>query len=456
MAGLFLRKGGPYLEHTQFEKLSLINGRIHTSSGLASNITLEHGRIASIDDEPASLDGKIIDLHGRTVLPGFCDTGLNFLAWAENQERLNLASAHTLKELTDSLSTYSHANPRPLRGWYIACNLPEEIIISRDDLDSVVPSLPCAVTDSRNNHAVLNTAAMTEFNMPQDNVELDEFNLHLPELSSEDILYLVKTYAPKINAMGITEVWAEFHDDAKRLWDIFSSDAYDLLNFRMRCCFGFDDVNSMNEFLSSGLREGDGLPFCRIGGFLVKAAPDKDQKEQKNMIVSAHLSGCQVISDNNNPCLNALEHVIKKSRKHSRHLIRGLGGLNNSLLDRMRLLDWGGIALAGQDSRLLHEAFQNGLVLSAASGEGLVPPLGGISELVIGGLSAAEALSMYTWGASWNGGCESRRGELLVGNDADIVVLEQDPYLVRPEEIAGIDVSMTFSAGCAVYDSGAI
>ena len=39
---------------------------------------------------------------------------------------------------------------------------------------------------------------------------------------------------------------------------------------------------------------------------------------------------------------------------------------------------------------------------------------------------------------------------------ADIVILEQDPFLVRPEEIAGIDVTMTFCAGCAVYDSGVI
>ena len=439
------------MEQTQDEKLSLINGRIHTQSGTSSNITFEHGRIVSFDDDTASLDGKIIDLHGRTALPGFCDTGIDFLAWAESQERLNLANAHSAREMSEALHAYSHANPKPLRGWYIAVNLPEEIIISRDELDTAIPATPCAVIDAKNTHAVLNTPAMNEFNMPQDNVELDEFTQHLPPLSEEDILTLVKTYAPRANASGITELWSDFHGDASRLWDIFFNEAYNMLTLRVRCNFGFDDVGSLNEFLSAGLRTGDGLPFCKLGGVIVKG--NLDQQEQKNMIYSAHLSGCQVISDSGKSCLNALERVIKRSRKNSRHVIRGITG---SLIDRMRILGLGGIALAGGENDFIHEAFQNGLVISAGSGDNLMSPVKAISYLVSEGLSVAEALSIYTWSASWNAGNESRRGELVTGNDADIVVLEQDPFLVRPEEIAEIDVAMTFCAGCTVYDSGAI
>lgn len=441
------------MEHTQDEKISLINGRIHTQSGTAANITFEHGRIVSVDDEISSLDGKIIDLHGRTVLPGFCDTGTDFLSWAESQEQLSLSSTHSAREMSELLTTYSRANPKPLREWYIASGLPDEVIISRDDLDSVIPSLPCAVIDAGMSHAVLNTPAMNEFNMPQDNVELDEFTQHLPDLSEEDIIHLVKTYSPKVNALGLTEIWSDFYprNGAKRLWDIFFGDAYSLLTFRMRCNFGFDGVNSLNEFLAEGLRTGDGLPFCKLGGVIV--AGTLEQQEQKNMIYSAHLSGCQVISDNSKSCLNALERVIKRSRKNSRHVVRNITG---GLLDRMRMLGLGGIAQSGGEDDFIHEAFQNGLVISAGSGDSLVSPVKAISSLVFHGLSVAEALSVYTWSASWNGGAESRRGGLAVGNDADIVILEQDPYLVRPEEIAGIDVAMTFCAGCAVYDSGAI
>ena len=120
---------------TQTEKLSLINGRIHTPSALASNITIEHGRIVSIDDDSADAtsSGKVIDLHGRTVLPAFCDTGLDFLGWAENQERLSLTSITSAKAFTSALSAYVQANPKPLRGWYIAQGLSGNIHITRDD-----------------------------------------------------------------------------------------------------------------------------------------------------------------------------------------------------------------------------------------------------------------------------------------------------------------------------------
>ena len=228
-----------------------------------------------------------------------------------------------------------------------------------------------------------------------------------------------------------------------------------MLTFRLRCNFGFDEVNSLNEFLSTGLRTGDGLPFCKVGGILIRG--QLEQTEQNKMIYSAHLSGCQVISDNNKSCVNALERVIKKTRKNSRHLLNNFSG---NILDRMNLLGLGGLVSftpeQSQENNYIHEAFQNGLVISANSGENLIAPVKIMSSLMSGGLNTAEALSVCTWGASWNGGNESRRGEIVVGNDADFVILEQDPFLVSPEEVAGIDVTMTFCAGCAVYNSGAI
>ena len=438
---------------TQNDKLSLINGRIHTQTSTASNITIEHGRIVSIDAEPGAIDGKVIDIHGRTVLPGFCDTSFDFLGWAENQERLNISSISSPKSLAVALTSYSQANPEPLRGWYMAYGLPPSVIITHDDIDAAIPSRPCAVIDAEFTHAVLNTPAMSEFNMPQDNVELDEFMKHLPELTRDDVLYLIKTYAQKISALGITEVWSDFYSQYGELWDIFASDAYDLLSFRLRCNFSFDDVISMNEFLASGLRTGDGLPFCRVGGFLVDEY--LKQEDQKNMITSAHLSGCQVIGNSTQYCLNALERVIKRFRKAPRHLIRS-NDFGSKLLDRMRILGLGGIASPHTESSSLHEAFLNGLVISSCSGDGLIPPMKNICSMVSGGLSVAEALSIYTWSASWNGSADMRRGELSVGNDADIVVLEKDPYLVKPEEIAGIDVTMTICAGKIVYDSGTL
>ena len=443
------------MNQTRQEKISLINGKIHTRSGTASNLTFEDGRIVSIDDDSGSFSGRLIDLHGRTVLPAFCDTGVNFLSWAERQERLNLSGVHSAKEFKDSLAAYFQAKQNPLRGWYIAENLSDDVAVSRDDIEEIVASKPCAVIDAGNTHIILNSAAMNELNMPQDSVEPEEFSQHLPKLKPDEIKFLFKNYSPKAGALGISEIWAEFYEsENSEIWNVLSDEIYDSLNFRLRCSFGFQNVNSLNEFLASGLRTGDGLPFCKIGGILIKS--ELDQQEQKNMIYSAHLSGCQVISDNNKSCLNALERVVKKVRKNSRHLVKNF--IEGSLIERMKILNFGGIAVLnqGKNGNFIHEAFQNGIVASAGSGENLTSPLKNIGKLVSDGLSVAEALSIYTWSAAWNGGNDLRRGELAVGNDADFVILEQDPFSVRPEEISLIDVTSTFTAGCAVYESGAL
>ncbi|MBR1486903.1 MAG: hypothetical protein IJ597_06580, partial [Synergistaceae bacterium] len=177
------------MEKIQQEKISLINGKIHTRSGISANLTFENGRIVSIDD-PTGLGGKIIDLQGRTVLPAFCDSGINFLSWAENQERLNLSNISSLQEFKDALSAYFQTTPSPLRGWYVASGLGENITISRDDIDGIISSLPCAVIDTKNTHIILNSPAMTELNMPQENVECEEFLQHIPTLSGAEIKFL--------------------------------------------------------------------------------------------------------------------------------------------------------------------------------------------------------------------------------------------------------------------------
>ena len=432
----------------QQEKISLINGRIHTRNGTASNITFENGRIVSIDDE-TGFSGKIIDLHGRTVLPAFCDSGFDFLFWAENQERLNLSNVHSVKDFKESLSAFFAAKQKPLRGWHIAYNLGDDVVISRDDIEEIIPSTPCAVIDSGNTHIILNSPAMNELNMPQDNVEAEEFSKHLPALSNEEIKFLFETYSPKIASLGISEVWADFYN-SKNLFEVLNKEIYENLKFRLRCNFGFDSSSALNEFLSSGLRTGDGFPFCKIGGILIK--DQLDQTEQKNMIFSAHLSGCQVISDNNKSCLNALERIVKKVRKNSRHLVKNF--IDGSLIERMKILNLGGIAVLNdnQDEHFIHEAFTSGIVTSVSSGGSLTSPLKNISKLVADGLSVAEAVSVYTWCPAWNGNNDLRRGELAVGNDADLIVLGHDPYSVKPEEIALIDIDMVFTAGAAVYD----
>ena len=66
-------------------------------------------------------------------------------------------------------------------------------------------------------------------------------------------------------------------------------------------------------------------------------------------------------------------------------------------------------------------------------------------------LSVTEALRAYTRGAAFAGFDEDRLGTLAVGTRADLVILEESPW-VQAERIDEIDVAMTIVDGEVVFD----
>jgi predicted amidohydrolase YtcJ len=68
-------------------------------------------------------------------------------------------------------------------------------------------------------------------------------------------------------------------------------------------------------------------------------------------------------------------------------------------------------------------------------------------------LSVAEAIALYTWNGAWQTGGERRRGEILPGLDADLVVLEEDPFRVPPDDLWKIGVAMTLCGGQVTFRS---
>lgn len=69
------------------------------------------------------------------------------------------------------------------------------------------------------------------------------------------------------------------------------------------------------------------------------------------------------------------------------------------------------------------------------------------------GVSAAEALAMYTNGSAWCAADEHRTGTIRAGMLADLVVLSEDPRAVEPEEIPDIEVELTMAAGVITHGS---
>ena len=372
----------------QTEKVALVNGRIHTPAGIVGSLTFGGGRImetGALPDTSTGADGqfrndmRVIDLHGRTVLPGFCDADARLLQWAVAQE-------HALPE-----------GGRPF--------------------DDVHPG-------------------------------------------DEDLAWALRAHAPKLAALGLTEVWSDdlslFSDDFHRAQGFFTNAAGEL-PFRLREQLRLPG-DALSDYLADGWRTGDGTPFCQTGAVVCGTGSG-----QEDMALDAHLSGMQLLLDAGGDALEGalglLERAQERRNTNARHLLR-VQSVDGPQSDRVRKLRAGGIIrpIEGNgESRL--DMMRKGIVLASGSGgTEFVSPLAGIQALVSQDaaerLSVAEAIGTFTWNAAWNGRNERRRGELAPGRDADLVVLDRDPFSAAPEELSGIEVVLTVCGGCVTYDAG--
>ena len=288
------------------------------------------------------------------------------------------------------------------------------------------------------------------------------------------------------------------------------------LPFRLREQMRLPSRDLLLDFLSDGWRSGDGVPFFQIGPMklicdgslggrtacLKQDYADAwgergmalfDQEELEDLVLTAHLSGMQTalhaIGDRTlDMCLEALERAQSERRWSARHIIVHAQVADDDQLDRMRTLR---LCAAIQPSfvpsdramareRLGQERadrsyrwrtmMRRGIVLASGSDAPIenLRPLTGIQAAVTRAapgsgegawnpqecLSVAEAIAACPLNAAWCGHNEGRRGEIAPGRDADLVVLDRDPFAVHPGDLAEIGVDLTLCGGRVTHSSG--
>ena len=68
-------------------------------------------------------------------------------------------------------------------------------------------------------------------------------------------------------------------------------------------------------------------------------------------------------------------------------------------------------------------------------------------------ITAAEALRAYTWGSAYAAKQERIKGSITDGRLADFTVLSEDPTVVDPGRIAGLEIAATFVDGVLRYSA---
>lgn len=213
------------------------------------------------------------------------------------------------------------------------------------------------------------------------------------------------------------------------------------------------------------------------------------KEDFEKMVLDAHGKGWQVWTHANGDLaiqttLDAYETAMKTlMRPDPRHRIEHCQLPTEEQLGRMAALGvlpsffpthiwlWGDRHVANlggeRASRLspMNSALKRGLRVGMHNDAPFTPmePLGQVSSAVLRmsktgevlgeeqKISVEEALKAVTLGNAYLGFEEGRKGSLKEGKLGDVVVLEADPFKVRPQEIKDIPVAITIVGGKVVY-----
>ena len=151
------------------------NGHIITIDAVhrvASSMAVRNGRILALgsDDELgrcASRRTQVVDLHGKTVLPGLIDIHTHALQWAKSIVMGMIDAGYpAMKSIDEVVEAVRARVAKTNHGvWVMGVNwddakLAEHRYITRHDLDAVAPDNPVLLTHGSGHLLVANTAAL--------------------------------------------------------------------------------------------------------------------------------------------------------------------------------------------------------------------------------------------------------------------------------------------------------
>lgn len=262
-----LKNGKIYIDKNQFEEAVFIQ------DGIIKKI----GRNKSILKENAD---KIIDLEGKTVLPGFNDSHLHLSFIGSNMRNCNLNSAKSINDIVTIGKKFLEDNPniKYLKGtgWNEDYFTSGDIrLLNRHDLDQISTNIPIVFDRVCNHLASSNTKAIEILNIDKDTqisggvIELDEDNIPNGIFKEYGVKLIQSVIAKKedheieeeiLDAMdycienGITSVSScdIINNDAKQMFRIIRNIYKDKkTKLRYNHQYNFQEINEFKEYIET-------------------------------------------------------------------------------------------------------------------------------------------------------------------------------------------------------------
>jgi predicted amidohydrolase YtcJ len=280
-------------------ELILIDGNFKTmdaSRPQVQAVAVKSGRILAVGDTHAikNLAGdttEILNVEGRSGLPGMMDSHFHFYDWALGRRQLELSSMRSLAELTNHVT--SAAGEKAAGSWILGqgwneSDWQEHRMPDRDILDAAAPNHPVALWRCDLHLVSVNSAALklagidaASPNPPDGVIEKDAagrptgilrelapnlVKAVIPEAGGDELISAMQSGMAHLHALGLTGI----HD--MRLMGGMEGaaalKAWQLLNERGKLqlrCWTSIPGERLDEAAALGLRTGMGDERLRIG-----------------------------------------------------------------------------------------------------------------------------------------------------------------------------------------------
>jgi predicted amidohydrolase YtcJ len=268
-------------------------------------VAVRDGRILAVGSNeeilPLAEDGaKLVDVGGRTVLPGFNDSHLHLLSYGYSLEVADLNDCASIDEMISRIKDYIHRKGLQPDDWIEGRGWDQNLFAdkrmpNRHDLDAEFGQYNVVLTRTCAQVSVVTTRVLKAAGILEEPKQVEGGTIQIgedgratgiltglateivyriiPKLGKERIKKAILTACEKYLSAGITSVQTDdfellragsFHDILEAYEEL---DRENALPLRVNLMLHLATEEELEEFIGLGFRSGDGSPFFRIGPF---------------------------------------------------------------------------------------------------------------------------------------------------------------------------------------------
>lgn len=287
--------------------LMFVNGKIYTmdkDSTIAEGVLVKDNRIFKVgsSEEILSLkddNTKVIDLEGKTMVPGFTDSHMHLVNYGYALMQVDLIGVTSIDEINERVAQYIKDKNIEKgiwvrgRGWNQDYFNGEKVFPTRYDLDKISTDYPIVITRTCGHVAVANSKALEltgikkgtpqieggHFDLDEDGEPLGIFRENalgvlygaIPSPTKEEIKEMITSAIEKMNRCGITSVGT---DDLESLPGVAYAEIIEAylelkdegnLNMRIYEQCLLPQIDRLKEFINKGYKTGWGDEYFKIG-----------------------------------------------------------------------------------------------------------------------------------------------------------------------------------------------